>query len=124
MPKLSSRLLRRVVIVVIFLAVFFAFGYGTRQLTQTPPTCTDGIKNGDEEGVDCGLFACQNYCEPDLDPPQVVSTKLIQAGTRDYDFVAEIKNPHPQFGASEVVYELALFNGDDAELLREEGIFY
>jgi predicted RND superfamily exporter protein len=44
--------MRRVIILVIFLAVFFLFGYGTRQLTQTNPTCTDGIKNGNEEGVD------------------------------------------------------------------------
>jgi len=122
--KLSPRLLRQIIIAVIFLTVFFLFGYGTKKLTETPPSCTDGIKNGEEEGVDCGLFACQNYCEPDLDPPKVVLTKLIKTGEGDYDFVAEIENPHAQFGASEVVYELTLFNGDGKELIKEEGMFY
>lgn len=122
--KLSSRLLRRVIIATVFLAVFFLFGYGTRQLTQTPPSCTDGIKNGEEEGADCGLFACGNYCEPDLDPPKVISTQLIEAGEGDYDFVAVIENPHPKFGASEVVYELTLFNGNENKLSKTEGMFY
>jgi len=122
--KLSSRLLRRVIIAVIFLATFVLLGYGTRQLTQAPATCVDGIKNGLEEGVDCGVQACGKECEPDLGPPEIVSTKLIEAGENDYDFVAEILNPHKEFGASEVVYELIFYNGNDEEILKEEGIFY
>ena len=124
MPKFSLRLLRRIIIAGIFLAVFTLTGFGLKRATTAVPTCTDNIMNGEEEGVDCGLFACGNYCEPDLDPPQVMSTKLLKAGENDYDFVAVIKNPHPQFGASEVVFELVLFNGDDTELSKEEGIFY
>jgi hypothetical protein len=122
--KASPRVIRRLVIASIFLAVFALLGYGTRQLTQAPPTCTDGIKNGNEEGVDCGQFACQNYCEPDLDPPQIVSTKLIKAEMDDYDFVAQILNEHKDFGASEVSYELSLINAEGKELLKREGLFY
>jgi len=99
-------------------------GYGTKQLTTIAPTCTDLIMNGEEEGVDCGLSACGKYCEPDLDPPTIKSTKLIKAGKGDYDFVAEIVNPHNDFGAPEVEYELTLFNGGDSELLKESGVFY
>lgn len=124
MPKLSSRLLRRLVIAGVFLAVFTLTGFGLRTAVTPTPTCTDGIKNGQEEGVDCGLFACNKYCEPDLAPPSVVSTKLIKAGDRDYDFVAEIANPHREFGASEVAYELKLLNGSGNELLKREGVFY
>jgi hypothetical protein len=122
--KLSSRLMRRVIIALVFLAVFFLFGYGTKKIVETPPSCTDGIKNGQEEGVDCGLFACGIYCEPDLDPPQVLSAKLIPAENNDYDFVAEIANPHQNFGASEVEYELVILDNNDEEILKEEGVFY
>lgn len=124
MPKLSSRLIRRIVIAIVFLATFILLGYGTKQFTTAPPTCTDLIMNGQEEGVDCGLSACGKYCEPDLDPPVVKSTKLIKAGKGDYDFVAEIENPNNDFGASEVEYELTLFNGDNTELLQRGGVFY
>lgn len=121
---LSSRLLRRLVIAIVFLVVFGLTGFGLRQITTPAPSCTDGVMNGEEEGIDCGLFACGTYCQPDLDPPQVVLTKLIQASENDYDFVAEIKNPHQQFGASEVEYELVLFNGNGNELSKEGGVFY
>lgn len=124
MPKLSSRLLRRAIIAVVFLAVFFALGYGTRQLTKPVVSCTDGIMNGEEEGIDCGLFACGNYCEPDLEPPVIVSTTLLKANDKDYDFVGVIKNPHAQFGSPDVVYELTFYNGDDEELAKREGTFY
>jgi len=124
MSKLSSRVLRRIVIAGIFLAVFSLTGLGLKRATTSIPTCTDGIMNGEEEGVDCGFSVCGKYCELELDPPQVMSTKLIEAGENDYDFVAEIKNPHQQFGASEIEYELALFNGDDNELDKEGGVFY
>lgn len=122
--KLSSRLLRRIVIAGIFLAIFSLTGLGFRRAITPAPSCTDGIKNGEEEGIDCGLFACGNYCQPDLAPPQVISVKLLEADENDYDFVAEIKNPHQQFGASEVEYELVLFNGNEEEISRDDGIFY
>lgn len=122
--KPSPRLLRRLIIAFVFLAVFSLTGLGLRKATTPAPTCTDGIMNGQEEGIDCGLSSCGKYCELKLDPPQVISTKLIEVGENDYDFVAKIKNPHQQFGASEIEYELALFNGDDSELNKEEGVFY
>lgn len=124
MPKLSSRVLRRLIIATVFLAVFSLTGLGLRRATTPAPTCTDNIMNGEEEGVDCGLFACGKYCEPDLAAPAVLSAKLIKAGDRDYDFVAVIQNPHPQFGASEVSYELVLYSNDDSELDNDSGVFY
>jgi len=35
------------------------------ELTQNPPTCNDGIKNGNETGVDCGgsCTACASSCQ-------------------------------------------------------------
>lgn len=124
MPKISSRVLRRMIIAGTFLAIFSFTGLGLKRAITPAPSCTDGVMNGQEEGIDCGLFACSNYCEPNLDPPKVISTKLIETGQSDYDFIAEIENPHLQFGASEVVYEVALYDQGGAELLKDEGIFY
>jgi hypothetical protein len=122
--KLSSRFMRRIIIASIFLAVFVLTSFGLKTVVTPEPTCTDNIMNGEEEGIDCGLFACGNYCEPDLDPPKIMSSKLIETNKNDYDFFAEIVNPHKQFGASEVEYELSLFNGDDSELEKVSGVFY
>lgn len=122
--KLSPRLMRRMVIAVIFLAVFSFTGLGLKRIVTPAPSCTDGIMNGQEEGIDCGATACSKECEVVLDPPKVNLTKLLKAGDKDYDFVAEIVNPHIDFGASEVGYELVLHNQAGEELLKREGVFY
>lgn len=125
-----SRSIRRIFIVIIFLAILGLGWWFFQWLNKPIISCTDKIKNGQEEGVDCGVLACGLECPIELGSPQVISTKLIpsssagSAGQQDYDFVAEIKNPHTDFGASEVAYELILFNGSGQELLRKEGIFY
>ena len=43
-------------------------------------------------------------------PLLVISQKLLKVGDKDYDFLAEIKNPNSDFGAAEVFYELNLFD--------------
>lgn len=116
------RMLRRIIILLIFAGVLILVWWYFQR--PTAPTCSDGIKNSQEEGVDCGVLACGFECPIELGSPQVVSTKLIPAGSRDYDFVAEIKNPHNDFGASEVSYELILLNGNQQEVLKKEGLFY
>lgn len=133
--KLFSRSIRRLFVVIIFLAIL-GFGWWFFKRVNTPiSTCTDRIQNGQEEGIDCGIIACGIECQPELGSPQVISKKLIsarlaeasgvaRAGIQDYDFVAEIKNPHSDYGASEVTYELVLLNGNGQELVRKEGLFY
>lgn len=48
-----------------------------------PPTCTDGIQNGDEEGIDCG-GSCPNACEP------IEGTDLTGSITEDRTLDASI----------------------------------
>jgi len=106
------------------MAVFTLTGLGLKRVTTAPATCTDGIKNGEEEGIDCGLFACGKECEPELKPPQVVSTKLIKTNGQGYDFVAELLNSNQDYGASEVSYELTLTDQAGEEILKRGGVFY
>lgn len=47
--------------------------------TPPTPTCTDGIQNGDEEGVDCG-GSCPNACPP----PPVCTTVNITINLDNY----------------------------------------
>ena len=49
---------------------------------HNPPSCTDGIKNGDEQGIDCG-GSCPNNCTyAQYAPlPGIIPIKLSQDGT-------------------------------------------
>lgn len=54
--------------------------------------------------------------------PLLVNTqKLIKVGELDYDFLAEIKNPNFDFGASQAVYELNLFDSGGNPILTKKG---
>ena len=44
-----------------------------------------------------------------IQPPIVVSQKLLKIGPLDYDFLAVLKNPNFDFGATDVIYEAVLF---------------
>src|SRR3989338_1221880 len=69
-------------------------------------TCFDKVQNNSEEGIDCGLLACGVACEPAILPLNVLSQKLIEVRSGDYDFVAQINNPNSFFGTSRAKYTL------------------
>ena len=97
-------------------------GYGfTDYFLITEPTCFDNTRNGQEEGVDCGLLACGVVCEPAVEPLKIQSQKLIQVREGDYDFVAQINNPNSAFGASRVRYELGISGESES---KKSGTFY
>lgn len=56
-----------------------------------------------------------------INPLLVNSQKLLKVGEGDYDFLAEIKNPNFDFGASEAFYELNLFDSGDNLILTKKG---
>jgi len=51
-------------------------------ITTDPPTCTDGIKNGFETGVDCGGGGC-SICLPPPAPPACMTPVLLPSGSLD-----------------------------------------
>ncbi|MEK7659034.1 MAG: hypothetical protein AAB338_00015 [Patescibacteria group bacterium] len=55
-----------------------------------------------------------------ISPLLVSSQKLLKVGDRDYDFLAEIKNPNFDFGAT-VFYELNLFGGTGGPAMVKTG---
>ncbi|MBI2025153.1 MAG: hypothetical protein HYT03_03655 [Candidatus Harrisonbacteria bacterium] len=56
--------------------------------------------------------------------PVVVSQKLLKVGELDYDFLAEIRNPNLNFGATDVDYELELYGQDNQLISVRRGSFY
>lgn len=51
-----------------------------------------------------------------IQPPLILSQRLLKVKDLDYDFLAEVKNPNPDFGATDVSYRLDLF-GRSGELV-------
>jgi hypothetical protein len=120
---MDKRVQKQIVIGLIFILLIGGAGYGIAEyFFIIEPICFDGIQNGLEEGVDCGLLACGVACEPAILPLNVMSQKLIEVRPGDYDFVAQINNPNSLFGASLVRYSLDLAEG--GTILDKNGTFY
>lgn len=56
-----------------------------------------------------------------ISPLLTTSQKLLRVGDRDYDFVAEVKNPNLDFGAAGVFYELNLFDSGNRSIFAKKG---
>jgi hypothetical protein len=90
--------------------------WNAEKLTDAPqPTCTDGIMNGDETGVDCG-GSC-NACPTELDTP---SPDVIHSGTAGTDYISiysddltgiSIDDLNPNWGQQTVMTEIDI-NGN------------
>lgn len=121
------RILKQIVFGSGFLVVLGFIIFGVYQLWQTEPTCADQIQNQGEEGTDCGLV-CGNTCLELLAPLEVKNEylfKIAEGGTdKDYDVLFKIRNPNSRFGASQIAYEVQLFDSQNRLILRKRGFAY
>ena len=75
----------------------------------TPPNCFDGIKNGNETGVDCGGL-CVQICATDVLPPRVLWSKSFKVAPGWYNAVAYVDNPNQTAGLPELDYTFQLLS--------------
>jgi uncharacterized protein YcfL len=96
----------------IFLPAFFYF--------YKAPTCFDGIKNGDETGVDCG-GSCQRLCQSAFLAPSVSWTRIEQVAPSLYNIATYIVNPNNKAVALNVPYYVIVYDKDGVEITEYDG---
>lgn len=101
---------KQLIIGIVFIFIFSLIGYGIYYSLAPKVSCTDSIKNGKEEGVDCGTLACGFACQEPVQPLKILTQKLIEVRPGDYDFVVQILNPNSNYGSSRVDYVISEFN--------------
>lgn len=96
--------------------------YGAYDLLVPDPTCSDGIQNQGEEGIDCGSV-CGVLCGAPLEALIVGEPEKFDAGD-DLDVLVEIKNPNTIFGAARVDWRLVVLDGTGQEVTSRRGFTY
>lgn len=92
---------------------FFKFVYHA-------PTCGDGIKNGDETGVDCG-GACKNLCSSDALTPIVLWSKAFNISGSVYSVAAYVENPNVNSSNPQVSYEFKIYDDQNVLIASRTG---
>lgn len=59
-----------------------------------------------------------------LAPLKVISTKILNIQSNDYDFIAKISNPNLDYGSGDVKYELKFYDLNESLFYTKTGSFY
>jgi hypothetical protein len=104
-----------------YLGVVAAIGWFVFFRVLMPPSCTDGIRNQGEEGIDCGgpCASCEIRTLGDLRVLRTVFFIHQNEGT--IDLGAQIKNPNVSWGVKKFDYTFVLKGADGRELGRVAG---
>lgn len=101
------------VIALVFLGLFWKIFYNA-------PTCSDGTKNGDELGIDCG-GGCKNLCTSDALSPVVLWAKTFNISGDVYSAVAYVENPNLNSKNKSAYYQFKIYNESGKLISIKEG---
>lgn len=89
-------------------------------LLYNPPSCTDGKKNQDEAGIDCG-GSCQKICPFQIPEPIVKWARSLSVQAGVYNAVAYIENPNVSFGAIKAPYIFRVYDAEGLLIAERKG---
>lgn len=104
---IMSRVLKQLIVASVYVFVFIGLSFWFYDY-HYGPTCLDGIKNGQEEGIDCGTLACGAVCPSPVQAVQVQSVDLVKTPAGDYDLAMRFYNPNTDYGVAAGTYELTV----------------
>ncbi len=85
-----------------------------------PPTCTDGIQNQNEEGVDCG-GSCLSVCQVGNTGIVVDWARPFQVDKGIYDIGALVENTNERIGSSQSVYHFKMCDANNVLIAERFG---
>lgn len=103
---------KRIIIIMVYLAVIALVSLFFYMTLKPEETCSDKIKNQNEENVDCGGICpkCQVIKATDL---EIGNKRYIDSGVEGkYDYWAEVSNPNNIFGGQNFKYKITFKDAD------------
>lgn len=115
---------RRFLILLILGAIIVAFTAIVSIATiYKAPSCTDGVENQGEAGIDCG-GPCSYLCAELLQPPTVLFTKAFTDTTTGRTVVvASIENKNSGVAARDVPYRIIVYGVNQSLIQTVSGTF-
>ena len=89
-------------------------------LFSEEPTCSDGVQNQDERGVDCG-GSCSRVCDADAAAPIVLWERIFHVTGNTYSLVALIENQNQNAASERMAYTFRIYDRDNVAVRTVEG---
>ncbi len=120
-----SRARKRIILAIVLFFVIVLIGIPFYFLFYQTPTCSDGAKNGDETGVDCG-GSCQRLCTAESLPLVLQGDpRVLEIAPNVYEVVAIIENPNATADVYRALYTFKLYDASsNIEVKVIEGSTY
>jgi len=117
----AHRTTKRLVIVLVYIAIFGLIGTGSYFFFRTAPTCADKAQNQGESGVDCGGPCAKCEEIPTAENLKIVEKAIIPGEAGRYDALASITNPNSRLGAANFDYTFNLLDGAGKIIVQRSG---
>jgi len=102
-----------IVICIIVWAVFF----------RSPANCSDGIKNGNEIGLDCG-GSCKNVCKEEVVPLTTLWSKFFPLRDGAVNVAALVENQNANFAIPRLEYNFKIYDKDNILITERAGVTF
>lgn len=102
-----------VLVLGIFAYIFFTYLHVT-------PSCTDGVKNGDERGIDCG-GSCTLLCKGEALSPIVRWSESFPVAGSVWNAGAYVENPNLDSEAVRATYTFSLYDENNKRITSVNG---
>jgi hypothetical protein len=117
---MEKNIKKRWIIGFIYLLIFFALGWFCFYLFKPKETCFDGIKNQNEEGVDCGGVCAKSCKKIEAQNLTVENFGVLDASVSgEYDFFGVVLNPNKLYGSKYFDY-LIKFEDENGAVIGEK----
>jgi len=118
---MESQQRKRAIVILVYLAIFIIAGYFFYSFFKPEETCSDNIKNQNEEDVDCG-GVCAKCNKIEARNLEIGKSGILPSVAGAYDFWAEIMNPNNTFGSSNFKYKISIKDASGNVLAQREAV--
>lgn len=118
---MENRSAKRFIIILIYLALLALISFTIYKALLPEETCSDKVKNQNEEDVDCGgvCAPCRKISAEDLKVENRGYVENERPGK--FDFWALVSNPNNLFGAKSFQYEIKFKNSSGEIVSQRDG---
>ncbi len=118
------RVKRRLIAVIVLVFVICVIGaYMYYSKAEPLPTCTDGVRNQNELGTDCG-GVCKLSCQNSYNPLIVKYARAVKVKANTYDLVGVIENSNLDKYPKEVSYTMTAYNSNGTKASEVKGVTF